>query len=925
MKIETRVAATTLALAMTCAGLLTACGKNQDTQALVSEARTYQQKGEFKAAIIQLKNAVQKSPEDREVRRLLGQIYYQSNDPLSAEKELRKAIELGAAPADVLPTLGRVLLALGQFQKVLDEVKLNAGEKPDALVLAVRGEAFLGLGKFDEARESFSAALKASPDNSDAAIGLAKLSVADGELDEAAAYADQAIAKNASSVDAWMFKGDLLRLRRKPDDALEAYKKAIELKPALVGSYLARAHIHINAGKFNLAKAEVDAARKQDAQSLHITYTQALLDFSQGKHAAAQESILQVLRVSPDHMPSVLLAGAIQYALGSTQQAEQHLKRYLERNPGHPYASKLLVATLLKNGDTPRALKLLTPMLKDAEKDPQLLTLAGEVYMHARDFSKAIDYLEKASALAPDAAIIRTALGLSRLAKGEDARGIAELEMATNMDAKPAQAATLLVMTHLRNKEFDKAIATVNKLEKDEATNPILQNLKGAAYLGKKDAAAARNSFQKALSLQPDFFPAAISLARLDIFENKPDAAKKRLEDFLKVDKKNAQAMTKLAELAMSQGRKEEATSWLERASNENPDDVKQAVMLAAHYLQQGDKQKAFSLAQKLQTANPNSPEALDVLAQAQFANNDLPGSLQSYKKLAILKPDAPSVQVRIAAVLMAMQNQNAAADALKTALAAKPDHFEAQMALANIEIRRGNYDQAIKLAKQIQKTSPKAAQGYILEGDVLMVQKKPDLAFKAYEQGFAHRPTGLLAVRMHQALALSGRGRDGVARLNQWLKDYPTDLATRLYLASAYATDQQHTQAVEQYQSVLQADPKNVVALNNLALVYQEQKDVRALEYAEKAVGVAPENPAVLDTLGWLLVEQGNLTRGLQLLQKATTLAPGVPSVRFHLAQALVKLGDKAKARQELEQLLAAGKTFEQADAARSLLKQLN
>lgn len=177
----------------------------------------------------------------------------------------------------------------------------------------------------------------------------------------------------------------------------------------------------------------------------------------------------------------------------------------------------------------------------------------------------------------------------------------------------------------------------------------------------------------------------------------------------------------------------------------------------------------------------------------------------------------------------------------------------------------------------------------------------------------------------MHQAMRQNGKDKEGIARVGQWVKDHPGDVTTRLYLATAYTTDQQLGNAIEQYQSVLQADSKNIVALNNIALVYQQQKNARALEYAEKAYGVAPENAAVLDTLGAILVEQGNLTRGIQLLQKAVALAPEAHGIRFHLAQGLAKSGDKEKARKELEQLLASGKSFEQADEARSLLKQLN
>ena len=195
MKIDTSVVAS-LALAVTCAGTLIAFGNNQYPQVLVSEARAYQQKGEFKAALIQLKNALQKNPDDREARRLLGEIYYQTNDPLSAEKELRKALELGARPDEVHPTLGKVLLLQGQFQKILDEIKQADGEKPNAQLQSIRGNAYLALGKRKDAKESFDLALKESPNSADALMGSAKLALIDGDIGAAVPLVDLAVAKN---------------------------------------------------------------------------------------------------------------------------------------------------------------------------------------------------------------------------------------------------------------------------------------------------------------------------------------------------------------------------------------------------------------------------------------------------------------------------------------------------------------------------------------------------------------------------------------------------------------------------------------------------------------------------------------------------------------------------------------------------------
>ena len=72
------------------------------------------------------------------------------------------------------------------------------------------------------------------------------------------------------------------------------------------------------------------------------------------------------------------------------------------------------------------------------------------------------------------------------------------------------------------------------------------------------------------------------------------------------------------------------------------------------------------------------------------------------------------------------------------------------------------------------------------------------------------------------------------------------------------------------------------------------------------------------------MLVEQGNTTRGLELLQKAVVAAPNAHEIRYHLAQAWLKAGDKAKARSELERLVASDAKFPQQAEAIKLLKQL-
>ena len=83
-----------------------------------------------------------------------------------------------------------------------------------------------------------------------------------------------------------------------------------------------------------------------------------------------------------------------------------------------------------------------------------------------------------------------------------------------------------------------------------------------------------------------------------------------------------------------------------------------------------------------------------------------------------------------------------------------------------------------------------------------------------------------------------------------------------RTYAAEFYMASNRNRDAIAQYEEVLKLSPQNALALNNLANLYQREKDGRALATAEQALKLAPEHPGIQDTLGWILVEQGHYCR---------------------------------------------------------------
>jgi putative PEP-CTERM system TPR-repeat lipoprotein len=921
MAVQTRSKNAALLFTLLLSVGISACSRTETTETLLADAKQYQQKGDTKAALIQLKNAVAKSPEDGEARMLLATLYSETGDYVSAEKEVRKAMGLGIPAERTLPLLGKSLVALRKFQNVLDEIPAAAAAK-SAKLSSLRGNAFLALNDAPNAKAAYDQALALAGDAGGALIGLTMYSLAQKNDDAASRYSADSLVKDPTNPDVWMVNAMLLRKHGKPLEARNAYEQAIKLRPGHHGAYLEKAYIEIGQANFAAAQADLTAARKLAPGNLMIAYVQALLDSRQGKLAPALESVTKVLAAAPDHMPSLLLAGQLELQTGANQQAQNHLRKYLEATPQDVQARKLLAHAMLKGAQPADALALLAPLTKEASLDPQLMALAGQSHMQNKDYGKAAEYFEKASALEPRSADLRTSLGLSKLAQGNQAGAVSELEAAASLDPKSARAGVTLVQTEMALKHYDKAMAAALALEKAHPQDPQIHNLKGGVLAAMGDVAGARASFEKAVALQPGFFPAVANLARLDMQDRKPDAAQKRFEAVLEKDKKNVPAMMALAEIAGVRNQPEQVAIWLEKALAEKPDAVDPALKLAEHYARNKQEQKALTLMSKVQTSNPANPAVLDMLGQIQLANKDQNGALETYSKLASLTPKSPAVHMRLASVHMLMKNEPAAVQDLKRAIAADPSYLPARIGAAELAVRRGKPDEAMAMAREVQRLDPKSAAGFMMEGELQLGQRKPALALVSFEKAFSLAKSAQLLVKIAEMMKLTGK--DPVARLQQWHAANPSDVVVSAYLAETSLFNKQYKQAAEQFEALLKIAPNSPVALNNLAWTYQKIGDPRALQMAERALAAAPESPAIIDTLGWMLVEQGNVARGLPLLKKAVGLAPAAAEFRYHLAVALNKSGDKANAKLELSKLLSDNKPFAQMEEAKALLKVL-
>lgn len=518
----------------------------------------------------------------------------------------------------------------------------------------------------------------------------------------------------------------------------------------------------------------------------------------------------------------------------------------------------------------------------------------------------------------------RTALALTHMAKGQVDTAFGELEAIASAD--PGTSADLaLISAQLKRRRFEAALKAIDRLERKQADKPAAPYLRGIAQIGLKQHEAARKSFEQALRKDPAYFAAASQLAKLDLQEKKPDAARNRFEQVLKARPGSADAMLALAGLkAASGGSRDEVGALVAEAVKLDPSAAGPRLTMIGHHMAGNKPEQAVAAAQEAVAQSPNNPQLLDALGRAQLAAGDTQQAIATFNKVSALLPESPAPLLRLADVHMAAKNNEAAAQHLKRALTLKPDLLEAQDRLSLLHRSTGRFDDALAVAKTVQKQRPKQAAGLILEGDVEAARKNWSAAAAAYRGSLNLEGGAMAAIRLHVALLQAGKRDEAAGFSLGWIKDHPKDAGFLLYLGESSLVRGDDAAAEGYYAKVLEIQPSNVTALNNIAWLLNKHKKPGALAYAEKANELRPNQPILLDTLAQVLAQQGNIDRALDLRRKAVELAPANGFLRLSLAKLYVDAGKKADAKSELQRLAASGDKFPKQSEVQELLKAL-
>jgi Flp pilus assembly protein TadD len=170
------------------------------------------------------------------------------------------------------------------------------------------------------------------------------------------------------------------------------------------------------------------------------------------------------------------------------------------------------------------------------------------------------------------------------------------------------------------------------------------------------------------------------------------------------------------------------------------------------------------------------------------------------------------------------------------------------------------------------------------------------------YQLALAKRSSPDLEVTYAQALTRDGQQLKAMESLAAAQQRFPNSepLLTNLAILQQQSGDTD--EAANTYARLIEVSPGNVVALNNLAWLYHENNDERAVDLARRAFELSADNAAVADTYGWILFKAGKIDKSLPILEKAHALQPDSREIAMHLAEAYRAVGRDDKAKQILK-----------------------
>jgi tetratricopeptide (TPR) repeat protein len=492
--------------------------------------------------------------------------------------------------------------------------------------------------------------------------------------------------------------------------------------------------------------------------------------------------------------------------------------------------------------------------------------LLGEVAGQREQLDVSVSHYLRAAETSDDPRIAERALRIALFAKQEDA-ALTAARRWVELDPQRLEARQSLAVLALHARVADEAYEQMEFLVTalpDEAQ--AYQNLTGVLARS-EDRELALSLMARMVQQHPASFQAHLAYSRLALHAENTDLALQEVERALALQPNAAEALILRAGIRVKAGEPELAQQELRAAVAARPNDIDLRLALARLLLDSQDMQGAAEQFKQVVKQQPTHADAIYSLGLLALDQQDLKAAEGHFRKLIQLGQREQEARYYLGRVLERRKDYQEALDWYS--LVSEGEYWlEAQISAAGVRAELGDVAGARRQLQSLRLREPRlAVRLYLVEGDVLTRVGEMQQALDLYNTVLVESP-----------------GNHDVLYARALLVERMDDL----------------TQAEADLKQIVTEDPNNFHAWNALGYTLADRTDrlQEALVYIEKAIELAPNEPAIIDSLGWAHYRLGNLELAAEHLQRAYELSRGDAEVAAHYGEVLWQLGKRKEAR---------------------------
>lgn len=663
--------------------------------------------------------------------------------------------------------------------------------------------------------------------------------------------------------------------------AIEAYERAIGLRPKDPVAILALGRLHADRGE------------KKEARQ---RYSQALELLSPGPR---REQVLRTLM-------------ALSLDLDDLESAKKYHREIVQRAKGSFFVRAELGRELLVRGEYEKAEHELREVVRAAAGDNRALAPA------LRDLGKA----------------------LTRQKKSKEALEVLEraLRAAGSQSGLRREVFDLIVEVYRAD---DRLLELIARLEKERPGDFDRLAMLGGLYEETGQVEKALETYKRALGRRDDI-TTRLKVVQLLQVQGKLDEAIAQYEALIRDAPHNPDFVFQLAEALIQRGDRAEALRHLQRLEARSGGDEDALAALVDFYERVDEPDRARKLLERLARGNPRDPRHLVELGDRYFQEGDVDRAVRTWQRIRTAVPDRARALHALGEVYLEHDMGDQALEALEKAMDLDPSAVKYKKAYALAlertgstaprAVRQKRYEQARRLWEEMLREAgdqphlQREARQHIVT--LWNLDKELDQRIRPLERRLSASPPDLEAGRLlAEAYIRLRRYGDAERTLRKVIEHAPGDAPSYLQLERVLVMQRKLDQAIDVLARLVKIEPKRAREYYQRMAQYSAElyRDDEAIRYAAKAVDLSPEDAEGHRKLGEMYRRRQDTEKAIIEYRRALAKNDRLFSVYFELAELLLNRGDIEEADRLLRRVMRATPDEDLVSRAARLSMQIN